>query len=178
MRRRIPATLLAALALLFCTCDDGGEAEEEEFVLEFHHTVTLSPEMALVMPTGELIAHADFISGDLVTYKNQTIKIQSGCETSQAHCRPLFVCRPSPSSLPATFETFNSVCMTPPPEDEPSIIANAETGMGFTVQLNSSQGYAKVWVKEVKGIGDSASVTLVYSLLGTTEPGEEEEVEE
>lgn len=176
MKQIFPVGLLTACALLLCFCDDGPKEEEEEFVLEFPHTVTLSPEMALVMPTGEVISKADFISGDLVTYKNETIKLQSGCETSQAHCRPLYVCRLSAGSMPVIFDSFNSVCMTPPPDDEPSIIANAKTGMGFTVRLNSAQGYAKVWVKEVTGIGDSASVTLVYSLFGTTDPAEEADV--
>ncbi|MBM4355291.1 MAG: hypothetical protein FJ109_16145 [Deltaproteobacteria bacterium] len=160
--------LLATLVTLLLAAGCGsGESEpvEEEPGITFPHTVTLGPELALVAPTGEILDHADFLDGDLVTYKNQTIKLQSGCEVSQAHCRPLHICRPTPSSTPDTFTTVKEVCMVEPAEDEPSIIANAETGMGFTVRLNTANGFGRFWVKEVTGLGDSAKVTLVYELF-------------
>ncbi len=158
------AILIATLALAACGSDDSGSGDETP-AITFPHTVTLGPEAALVAPTGEIIDHADFLSGDIVTYKNQTIKLQSGCEESQAHCRPLHICRPTPQSKPDTFTTVKEVCMNEPAEDEPSIVANAETGMGFTVRLNSANGFGRFWVKEVTGVGDSAKVTLVYELF-------------
>jgi hypothetical protein len=162
---RLPGTLLfATLLCMACGSEDSGPADKGP-TITFPHTVTLGTELALVAPTGEVIDHADFLSGDLVTYKNQTIKIQSGCEESQAHCRPLHICRPTPQSVPETFADLKQVCMNEPAEDEPSIIANAEGGMGFTVRLNSANGFGRFWVKEVTGIGDSAKVTLVYELF-------------
>lgn len=162
--RLATVALLAVLLPAACGSDDTGTGEETP-AITFPHTVTLGIELALVAPTGEVIDHADFLSGDIVTYKNQSIKIQAGCEESQAHCRPLHICRPTPQSKPETFAGIKDVCMNEPAEDEPSIIANAETGMGFTVRLNSVNGFGRFWVKEVSGIGDSAKVTLVYELF-------------
>ncbi len=158
-------TLILLLSIVASGCGTDGAEEEPEFTLEFPHTVTLGPEQGLVASTGEILGHADFINGDLVTYTNQTIKIQSGCEISQAHCRPLHVCKKTANSKPAVFEALNQVCSNYANEDDPSSLINAETGMGFTLQLNTEEGYGKFWVKEVTGFGDSAKVTLVYSLF-------------
>ncbi len=145
MRRGLLLALVAGLMTIGCGGDEGGE---EDFSIDFPHTVTLGPEQGLVAPTGEILGHADFKNGDLVTYKNQTIKIQTGCEVSQAHCRPLHVCRQSAQSKPDTFTSLDETCMIDAAEGDPSIIANAETGMGFTIQLNTADGYGRFWVKD------------------------------
>ncbi len=159
------ATFVVVLAGLLFACGEEGISEIEDLTVDFPHTVTLLPEQGLVAHTGEILGHADFINGDLVTYTNQTIKIQTGCEVSQAHCRPLHVCRLSPQSKPVVFESHDQVCANYANEDDPSILANAETGVGFTIKLNTEDGYGRFWVKEVSGFGDSAKVTLVYSLF-------------
>jgi len=161
--KRLVVWLAAPLALAVQGCGDegGGEGADE---ITFPHTVTMGPELALVAPTGEVIDHADFLRGDLVTYTNQTIKIQSGCEESQAHCRPLHICRPSEFSKPTTFSGINEVC-TDIPNEENGTIPNAEAGMGFTVKLNTDERYGRFWVKELSGVGDSAKLTLVYTLF-------------
>lgn len=162
---RTARIVLCALVLLMASCgDENGDGVEDVIELEFPHTVTLKVEQALVAPTGQIIENADFVKGDIVTFTNQTIKINSG-GPKLTDCLPLHICRPSPSSKPDTFESLDQVCMIPPTLDESSTIPNAETGMGFTVKLNSAEGCARVWVKEVKGIGGSASATLVYSLF-------------
>ena len=162
--RGIAAFIILLTGLLFA-CDGDGEVGLEELTIDFPHTVTLGPEQGLVASTGEILDHADFINGDLVTYTNQTIKIQTGCEISQAHCRPLHVCRLTSQSKPYIFEAHNQVCSNYANDEDPSILANAETGVGFTIKLNTEDGYGRFWVKEVTGFGDSAKVTLVYSLF-------------
>jgi hypothetical protein len=162
--RGITALIIVLTGVLFA-CGDDGEDVLEDLTVDFPHTVTLGPEQGLVARTGEILDHADFIRGDLVTYTNQTIKIQTGCEVSQAHCRPLHVCRLTPQSKPVIFESHDQVCSNFANEDDPSILAKAETGVGFTIKLNTEDGYGKFWVKEVTGFGDSAKVTLVYSLF-------------
>lgn len=167
MRLYVAFVCLACLPLAGC----GGETEVEPEVVEFKmvdfpHTVTLKAEQALIAPTGEVLDKADFKNSDLVTYTNQTIKIQSGCETSQTHCRLLHVCRVSPQSKPEKYDGLEEVCMNPPEETETGSIPNAETGIGFTVELNTMEGYGRFWVQEVKGFGASATVTLKYSLFG------------
>ncbi len=158
---------LVCLALASCAGDSAAESDVTEFVMvDFPHTVTLKAEQALVASTGEIIDHADFINSDLVTYKNETIKIQSGCEKTQAHCRLLHICRASPQSKPEKYEGLEDVCMNPPQPTETGSIPNAETGIGFTVELNTMDGYGRFWVQEVKGFGASATVTLKYSLWG------------
>jgi hypothetical protein len=160
--------LTSVLALIFlllpaCGADDG--SGEEDLTVAFPHTVTLGPEQGLVARTGEILDHADFINADLITYKNQSIKLQTGCPSNQTDCQPLHICRVSPQSKPAIFADHSDVCMNDAGGDDPSIVPNAETGIGFTIALNTEPGFARFWVKEVSGFGDSAKVTLVYSLF-------------
>jgi len=151
------------LALCACSSDEGGEITEQE-PLTFPHTVTLAAEQALVAPTGEIIDNADFVKGDVVTFTNQTIKISSG-GPKLTECQPMHVCRATPNSKPDVFDSFDQVCMNPPESGETYSIPNANAGWGFTVKLNSAEGCGRFWVKEVKGMGQSAKVTLVYSIF-------------
>jgi hypothetical protein len=160
--KRLAVVAATAMLAAFACGDDGGSGGTE---ITFPHAVTLGPEMALVAPTGEIIDHADFLRGDLVTYKNQALKIQSGCPESQAHCQPLHVCKLSEFSKPEEFAGLNEVCADLPAEGENGVITNAETGMGFVVKLNTDEGYGRFWVQEAKGVGDSATVTLVYTVF-------------
>ena len=161
---RFVALLIVFSGFMFA-CGSGLEEAPDDLTVEFPHTVTLGPEQGLVASTGEVLGHADFINGDLVTYTNQNIKLQTGCAESQAHCRPLHVCRLTPQSKPAIFDSHSQVCSNFANEEDPSTVPNAETGMGFTTQLNTEEGYGRFWVKEVSGMGDSARVTLVYSIF-------------
>lgn len=156
----LPVLVLTLLAA--CATDGEGDVD---LTVDFPHTVTLGPEQGLVARTGEVLDHADFIGADLVTFTNQTIKLQAGCPEKLTECQPLHVCRESPQSKPAMFEGHGQVCMIDAGDGDPSIIANAEAGMGFTIRLNTEEGYARFWVKEVTGMGDSAKVTLVYSFF-------------
>lgn len=162
-------TLILLVSGLAVACGEGVEETPEDLSVTFPHTVTLGPEQGLVARTGEILGHADFINGDLVTYTNETIKIQTGCEENQAHCRPLHVCRLSPQSKPVIFESHDQVCANYANEDDPSTVPNATAGMGFTTKLNTEEGYGRFWVKEVTGMGDSAKVTLVYSIFNMPE---------
>jgi hypothetical protein len=163
MRARTIVTLLLSAILLLAAC--GEEEAVEETGISFPHTVTLAVEQALVAPTGEIIAKADFLTGDLVAFTNQSIKFNTGCETSLAHCRPLHICRPSVQSKYDTFASLADVCLDIPAVDEGSVILNAEEKMGFTIRLNSDTGCARFWVKELNGLGGSASAVLVYDLF-------------
>ncbi len=163
MTRLISVLALLLLLVPACGADDGNG--EEDLTVDFPHTVTLRPEQGLVARTGEILDHADFINADLITYKNQSIKLQTGCPSNQTECQPLHVCRLTPHSKPEIFTDQGEVCMNDAGGNDPSIIQNAESGMGFTVALNTEPGFARFWVKEVSGFGDSAKVTLVYSLF-------------
>lgn len=162
---RVMAVILLLSALAFACGEEEGTEESEDVSLDFPHTVTLKPEQGLIASTGEILDHADFISGDLVTYKDKIIKVQTGCEVSQAHCRPLHVCRLGPGSKPVIFESHDQTCQNYADEEDPSVLLNAETGVGFTTRLNTQEGYGRFWVKEVSGMGDSATITLVYSIF-------------
>jgi hypothetical protein len=154
--------LFGAMAMVY-GCNSPIEPDDDTGpTITFPHTVTLTAEQGLAMMTGEVFDHADFINSDLVTYTNQTIKIQSGCPVKQTECRPLHVCKLTSSATAGEFDSVQTVCGNIPSEEDPSTIPNAHVKMGFTVKLNTAEGYARVWVKEVTGMGQSATVTLEY----------------
>jgi len=165
-RLRLWLAVAAAAALTCCADDSWNDGDVEEQTIDFPHTVVLKAEQSLVAPTGVVLDGAKYYTADIAATKNQTIKLQSGWGDGPADCLPLHVCRPSPSSKPEVFDSFDKVCSLPADETDPCIIQNAEIGYGFTVRLKTANGYGRFWVKEVKGMGDSAEVTLVYSLFG------------
>lgn len=147
-----------------CTGTDSSEEEEEPSV-KFPVQVELQAEQALIAPTVQVLDKPDFANSDLVTYSSATMKISSGCPESPAHCLPLHICRPKPQSKPSKFSSLEQVCKNRPAQDETYPITNAHGGMGFTVKLNTADGCARFWIKELTGSGDSAKAVLVYDLF-------------
>lgn len=162
MKNYLPL-ILVSCAVLFVSCSDSGNGADGpyRYCTNYPNTVTVKAEEAINLCTGEIVKSTDYLHNDLVFYSNQTIKINSGCPEKSTECQPLHICRPSPASKPDTFTSLTAVCMDLPGPDEDLPITNAETGMGFTVQLNTMPGHARVWVKQV-GV---ASCTLVYEVF-------------
>jgi hypothetical protein len=160
MKNYLPVILMSCAAL-FVSCSGSGEEAGGPTCTDYPNTVTVKAEEAVNLCTGEVVKGTDFLRNDLVFYSNQTIKISSGCPEKSTECQPLHICRPSPASKPETFTSLTGVCMELPGLDEDLPITNAETGMGFVVQLNTMPGHARVWVKQV-GV---ASCTLVYEVF-------------
>ena len=162
MRISTTAVFFGAMALLLGCAAPADPEDDIGPGITFPHTVSLRAEQSLAMMTGEVFDPPDFINSDLVIYTSETIKIQSGCPEKQTECQPLHLCKLTSSATAGEFDKVQAVCGNIPAEEDPSSIPNAHTGMGFTVKLNTAEGYARVWVKEVTGFGQSATVTLEY----------------
>jgi hypothetical protein len=158
--------MLGLVAIFFIFgCDEDEQVEDlgPVFPLE----VTVPAEGGLIMPSGELLETPDFIASDLVIYSSSPATISAGCPEKITECMPLRLCRPSLASKPDLFTSFDQVCEELPEEGsrEGNSIPNISQGSGFVLELNTTTGFAKVWIKEVNGTGKGATVTLVYDLL-------------
>jgi hypothetical protein len=150
-------------ALLFVgalACGDDSEAW-----VDFPHEIKVPVESALKIPTGKIINHPDFLRGDLVLFKSSTVKVQAGCLNDLTDCLPIHVCKPNVQAAPTKYDSLDGVCKDLPGNADNSNIPNVTEKMGFTVELNTTDAIARVWIKAVEGQGDSAVLTLVYDLV-------------
>lgn len=157
--------VICLLLLSACGEEEPTNDKEEGFILECPCEVTLSAEQALIATTGEILPSPDFLRADLVTFKNNGIKLNTGAKESLPHCQPMHICRASERSKPQKYSSLEEVCMQDPVEGEGCAIPLVEPLMGFTIRLNTANGCAKFWVKDVTGVGDDSKVTLVYSFF-------------
>ncbi len=151
---------LILLILLFPSC----LSPEDSFV-EYPLEVEVGTESALVISTGEVLDSPKFTVADLVFYSSNPITITSGCPTKITDCMPLHICRASPSSYPYSYDSVDEVCKTLPGPEEGDSVVSVQEGMGFTVELNSDDGVAVVFVKQISGIGSATKLLLVIDLL-------------
>jgi hypothetical protein len=156
--------LVLSVSLLLCAvvlaCGDDGEQW-----VTFPHEIKVPVESALKIPTGKIINHPDFLRGDLVLFKSATVKVQSGCLNDLTDCLPIHVCKPNVQAAPTKYESLDAVCTDVPGNEDNTNIQNVTEKMGFTVELNTTDAIARVWIKAVEGQGDGAVLTLVYDLL-------------